>query len=384
MNNKLKIGLFTLITMFVFTGCSLKNNDVDLAKINNTVITQSEYDKAYELVTSNNMFSQMGIDLKSDPNNVFALMMREKVMSELIVKALLNEEMDKRKITASKEEIEKTEKDIISRFGSREQLNQILKSNGVTYDQFKKDLIDEIKLKKFVDSIAMVSVGEKEAKKYYDENIDKFKYPQRVRASHILIAANPEQISAKLKEQNKELTDEELEAKTKEQMDLAKKTAEALLAKVKKEPSSFAKIAKENSQDAATAVRGGDLGFFAKDEMVEAFANKAFDMKPNNISEVIQTPYGYHIIMVTDRSEAGQLSFEESKKDIISYLESQDKVDILKNKIEALRREAKIEYLNPDYNPENIQKKIKESSSDNPELQQAMGQQPLAQNAPKK
>ena len=384
MNNKLKIGLFTLITMFVFTGCSLKNNDVDLAKINNTVITQSEYDKAYELVTSNNMFSQMGIDLKSDPNNVFALMMREKVMSELIVKALLNEEMAKRKITASKEEIEKTEKDIISRFGSREQLNQILKSNGVTYDQFKKDLIDEIKLKKFVDSIAMVSVGEKEAKKYYDENIDKFKYPQRVRASHILIAANPEQISAKLKEQNKELTDEELEAKTKEQMDLAKKTAEALLAKVKKEPSSFAKIAKENSQDAATAVRGGDLGFFAKDEMVEAFANKAFDMKPNNISEVIQTPYGYHIIMVTDRSEAGQLSFEESKKDIISYLESQDKVDILKNKIEALRREAKIEYLNPDYNPENIQKKIKESSSDNPELQQAMGQQPLAQNAPKK
>ncbi len=372
--NKLKIALFAFVMMFIFTGCTFNKGNSNLIKINNTVITQNEYNKAYESVTANNMFSQMGIDLKSDPNNVFALMMKEKVVSELIVKALLNEEMEKRKITVSKSEIEQTEKDIISKFGSKEQLNQILKTNGVTYEQFVKDLEDEIKLKKFVDSIAMVSVGDKEAKKYYDENIDKFKYPKRVRASHILISANPDQIKAKLKEENKEITDEELEAKTKEQMELAKKKAESLQAKVKKSPSSFAKVAKENSQDAATAIRGGDLGFFAKDEMVEAFANKAFEMKPNTISEVIQTPYGFHIIMVTDRSEAGKLSFNESKKDIINYLESQDKVEILKNKIEALRKDAKIEYLNEDYNPENIQKLIKKASSDNPELQKALSQ----------
>ena len=370
--NKLKVALFSFLAIFVFTGCSIHKNAEDIIKINDTVITKTEFNKAYDTVASNNMFTQMGIDLKSDPNNVFALMMKEKVVSELVVKALLNDEMDKRKISATKEEIKNIKKDIVSKFGSKEQFNQILKTNGVTYEQFKKDLEDEIKLKKFVDSIAMVSVGEKEAKKYYDENIDKFKYPKRVRASHILIAANPEQIKAKLKEQNKEITDEDLESKTNEQMELAKKTAQSLQAKVKAAPSTFAKVAKENSQDAATAIRGGDLGFFAKDEMVEAFANKAFSMKPNTISEVIQTPYGYHIILVTDRSEAGQLSFEESKKDIISYLESQDKVDILKNKIEALRKEAKIEYLDENYNPENIQKQIKEASSDNPELQKAI------------
>ncbi len=368
--NKLKVAVFALLTMFVFTGCSLKKNDNDLIKINNTVITKNEFDKAYESVTTNNMFSQMGIDIKEDPDNVFALMIREKVISELIVKALLNEEMEKNKITVSKEELENAEKEIIGKFGSKDQFLQVLKVNGVTYDKFKKDIEEEIKLKKFVDSIAMVSVGESEAKKYYDENLDKFKYPKRVRASHILIAANPEQIAAKIKEDNKDITEEELAAKLSEKMNELKNKAEAIQAKVKKVPSSFAKVAKENSQDTASAIRGGDLGFFAKEEMVEAFANKAFSMAPNTISEVVQTPYGFHIIMVTDRSEAGVLSFEQSKKDIINYLESLDKVDILKNKIEALRKEAKIEYYDESYNPVNIQKKIKESAKSNPAMQQ--------------
>ncbi len=374
--NKLKIAVFALISVFIFTGCSLKKHDNDLIKINDTVITKSEYDNAYESVTSNNMFAQMGIDLKNDPDNVFALMMRDKVVSELIIKAILNEEMEKNKITVSKEELANAEKEIMARYGgSKEQFVQILKMNGVSYDKFKKDLEDEIKMKKFVDSIAMVSIGEIEAKKYYNENQDKFKYPKRVRASHILIAANPEQYKAKLRNENKDITDEELAVKTKEFMDAQLKIAKEIQAKVKRSPSSFAVVAKEKSQDAASAVRGGDLGFFSKDEMVEPFANKAFDMAPNTISEVIQTPYGYHIIMVTDRNEAGTLSFEQSKKDIINYLESMDKVDILKNKIEELRKEAKIQYFDENYNPEIIQKKIREAAKDNPEINKTFEQQ---------
>lgn len=378
--NKLKIALFALLAMFVFTGCSLKKNDNDIIKINDTVITRAEYEKAYDSVTSNNMFAQMGIDFKNDTDNVFALMMREKVISELMVKALLNEEMAKRNIKVTKEELENSEKEIVSKFGTKEQFTQLIKLNGVTYDKFKKDLEEEIKMKKFVDSIAMVSVGESEAKKYYDENLDKFQYPKRVRASHILITANADQIAAKLKEEKKDITEAELNKKVLEKMNELRAQAEKLQHQVKKAPSTFAKVAKENSQDTGSALRGGDLGFFAKDEMVDTFANKAFELAPNTISEVVQTPYGFHIIMVTDRAEAGTLSFDQSKKDIINYLESQDKVDILKNKIEALRKEAKIEYLDENYNPENIQKKIREAAKENPELQQAFGQPSAAEN----
>ncbi len=375
--NKLKIAVFALLAMFVFTGCSLKKNDNDIIKINDTVITKKEYEKAYESVTSNNMFAQMGIDFKNDTDNILALMMREKVVSELIIKALLSEEMDKRKIKVTKEELENAEKEIVGKFGSKEQFVQLIKLNGVTYETFKKDLEEEIKMKKFVDSVAMVSIGESEAKKYYDENQDKFKYPQRVRASHILISANPEQIAKKIVEEKKDVTQPELVKMVEKQMAELKDKAEKLQSQVKKAPSTFAKVAKENSQDTGSAIRGGDLGFFAKDEMVEPFAKAAFELAPNTISEVVQTPYGFHIIMTTDRSEAGTLSFEQSKKDIINYLEGQDKVDILKNKIESLRKEAKIEYFNDDFNPENIQKKIREAAKENPELQQAFGQ-PLA------
>ncbi len=363
--NKFKIAAFAFIAMFLFTGCSIKNNGNAIVKINDTVITQKEFDKAYEDVSSNNMFSQMGIDLQKDPDNVFALMMKEKVMSELMVKALLSEEMDKRKIIVTKKDLAKAEEEVVSKFGNKEQFQQILKMNGVEYSQFKKDLEEEIKLKKFVDSIAMVSIGESEAKKYYDANQDKFKYPQKVRASHILIVANPEQIKAKIKEKNKDISDEDLEVQTQQQMNAKLEKAKKLQAQVKRAPSTFAKVAKENSQDPGSALNGGDLGFFAKEEMVEQFSDVAFKLAPNTISEVVQTPYGYHIIMVTDRKEASAKNFEETKKDIINYLESQDKIDILSNKIESLRKEAKIELYNEDYNHENIQKKIKEVASEN-------------------
>ncbi len=371
---KIKIALFALTAMFIFTGCGIKDSD-KIVKINNTVITQKEFDQAFDTIASNNMFSQMGIDLKKDTENALSLMMREKVISELMVKALLNEETEKRKIKVTKKELEEAEKEIINKFGNKEQFNQILKLNGVSQKDFRKDLEDEIKMKKYVDSIAMVSVGEGEAKKYYEENNDKFRYPQRVRASHILIAANPEQIKAKLKEENKEINEDELNVKTEEQMRAKLEKARELERNAKNDPSSFAKIAKENSQDTASAIRGGDLGFFGREEMVEQFAAKAFEMAPNTISEVVQTPYGYHIIMVTDRAEAGVRSFEESKKDIINYLEGQDKVEILKNNIETLRKDAKIEYYNKDYSPEVIQDKIRKAAATNPALQQTFENQ---------
>ena len=359
--NKLKIATLAILAMFVFSGCSLKKNDNDIIKINDTVITKKEYQNAYDSVTSNNMFAQMGIDFKNDTNNVFALMMKEKVVSELIVKALLSEEMEKRNIKATKEELENAEKDVISRFGSKEQFLQLIKLNGVTYENFKKDLEEEIKMKKFVDSIAMVSIGESEAKKYYDENQDKFKYPQRVRASHILIAANAEQIKKQLKEEKKDITDNELFAQISEKMKELRAQAEKLQNQVKRAPSTFAKVAKENSQDTGSALRGGDLGFFAKDEMVEQFANAAFSLAPNTISEVIQTPYGYHIIMVTDRAEAGTTPFVKVKEEVKFYLETKEQIKVLKNLTDGLMKTAKIEYLDPEFKPsKDIQKQVKE------------------------
>ena len=110
----------------------------------------------------------------------------------------------------------------------------------------------------------------------------------------------------------------------------------------------IAKIAKENSEDTATAVKGGDLGFFAEKEMVPEFSKAAFSMKPNSISEKpVKSQYGYHIIMVTDRAAASQDPFEKVKENIKGYLANQKQIEMIDQLTESLKKNAKIEYVNP-------------------------------------
>ena len=127
-------------------------------------------------------------------------------------------------------------------------------------------------------------------------------------------------------------------------------------------------MAKENSDDTISAKQGGDLGFFAKEEMVEPFAKAAFAMKPNTLSEIVVTPYGYHIIYVTDRKKAGAESFDKVKPEIKSFLENQEKVKVLQEYVNTLKNNAKIEYKDASFNPEVIQKQLKEQAKKNPAL----------------
>ena len=254
---------------------------------------------------------------------------------------------------------------IIDKVGSKEKFNELLKQNGVTSAQFKKDLTNEVKIQKLVDTLSVVSVSDKDAMKFYKENADKFKNPDKVRASHIL-----EELKAKISgsDKGKNMTDAQLSAEVNKQMDEQKAKAEKLLAEVKKDPKSFAKVAKENSDDTQSAQMGGDLGFFAKEEMVEPFSKAAFSMKPNTISGIVKTPYGYHIIMVTDRQKAGVEPFDKVKDEIKDFLTNQEKVKVLQQFVETLKNNAKIEYNDPSFNPKEIQKAMKEQAKNNPAL----------------
>ncbi|UKI41715.1 MAG: hypothetical protein L6V95_01270 [Candidatus Melainabacteria bacterium] len=92
---------------------------------------------------------------------------------------------------------------MIDRVGSKEKFNEILKQNGISNEQFKEDLVEGVKLKKLIDTIKVPSVSDADAKKFYKANIDKFKYPDKVRASHILISANRDEIAQILQKTTK-------------------------------------------------------------------------------------------------------------------------------------------------------------------------------------
>ena len=367
--NKLKLFATLIIASMSFMLCGCVNKNA-VVTVNGDAITRAQYEKSFDAIADNSMFAQMGIDLKKDENSFLHLMLKERVINELVIKKLIDQEVSKRKIKISKDDMDKQLKTIIDKVGSKEKFNALLKENGVTTAQFRKDLADEVKMQKLVDSLAVISISDKDALKFYNDNQDKFKNPDRVRASHILVSANPEELKAKIAEtpEGKKLSAAELDASVEKAMAEKKAQAEKLLTEVKKNKSEFAKIARENSDDPASAKQGGDLGFFAKEEMVEPFSKVAFTLKPNAISEVIQTPYGYHIILVTDRQKAGVEPFEKVKTEKKEFLTNQEKVKVLQQFVDTLKNNAKIEYNDPSFNPQNIQKALKEQAKNNPAL----------------
>ena len=148
-----------------------------------------------------------------------------------------------------------------------------------------------------------IAVNEEELKSYYDQNVARLSGKEERRASHILINAPKDMAAAD-------------RAKAKEK-------ASALLTQVRKAPDTFADVARKNSQDPGSAPSGGDLDFFARGAMVKPFEDAAFGMKKGDISDLVESDFGFHIIKLVDIKSPKQKSFEELKPTIEADLRSQ-------------------------------------------------------------
>lgn len=141
-----------------------------------------------------------------------------------------------------------------------------------------------------------VTVSEDELKKYYEENQARYTVAEERRASHILIKADkdtpaPERAKAKAR-------------------------AEELLAQARKNPAGFAELARKNSQDEGSATRGGDLDFFPRGAMVKPFEDAAYALKQGEISNVVESDFGYHVIQLTGVRGGDKKSFESVRADL--------------------------------------------------------------------
>ncbi len=142
-----------------------------------------------------------------------------------------------------------------------------------------------------LDSIkAQVKVDEAAVRRHYDSNLSRYSEPEQRRARHILIAARADQPAAERTQ--------------------ARQKAEQVLAEVKKAPAQFAELARKHSQDPGSASNGGDLGFFTRDRMVKVFADTAFALKKGEISGVVESEFGYHIIVLDEIRVAQAKPFE--------------------------------------------------------------------------
>jgi peptidyl-prolyl cis-trans isomerase C len=248
------------------------------------------------------------------------------VLDDMISYRLLVQEVTARKIVVPEAEIDAQIAQIRGQFQTDAQFQQALAAQKTTVAAVREDARSEIGVDKLVEAEigAKIAVKPEAVTDFYQKNQDKFQQGARVRASHILISV-PENADAATKAQ----------AKTK---------AEAVL-KDLKAGKDFAAAAKESSQDPGSAPNGGDLGYFEKGQMVPPFEAAAFTLKPGELSELVESPFGYHIIKVADQQAARVVPLEEAKPQIEQYLSGQNRQTETEAFVNTLKAKAKIDIL---------------------------------------
>lgn len=292
--------------------------DIIAVTVNGTDITEADVEAEIDKLLMRNRISP-----QTPPQFMkqYKKQLRQPALENLINKSLLDEKIKEANITVTEEDITDDIKKIVSQQGlSLDDFKKRLRSRGIDFDQWKQKvqlqrglIYDKFFETQFPDKL---KVTEDEAKKYYSENE---KQMEQVRASHILIKTNindPNEVKAQ-----------------------AKAKAQELLKQINA-GADFAELAKANSADPGSASNGGDLGFFKRGQLVPPFENAAFALETNQLSDIVETGFGYHIIKVTDRRN----TFEHLKDHVLRILKRKKQGDVVKDYIESLKKEANIVY----------------------------------------
>jgi peptidyl-prolyl cis-trans isomerase C len=260
--------------------------------------------------------------------NSYTKQLREPVLQQFIIRNLLDPKIKDANIPVTNDDVENLIKERLTaqgQSGNIEDFKKLLQEQGTNYNDIIKQIKEGLVYEKYVESqIAdQVKVTVEDANKFYAENKKAFDRPEEVRASHILIKSEPNDPN--------------------EERQKAREKIQSILAQLKAD-ANFSDLAKKHSEDPGSAKDGGDLDYFPKGVMVPPFDKAAFELSVGQISEIIETDYGFHILKVTDHKNAGIVSFEEAQKDIMKYLKSQKESEAENKYYKALIAEAKITF----------------------------------------
>jgi len=295
--------------------------------VNGVNITKGEVDKLINLQLAG-MAAQTP---KRSPEFIeqYKKMLKQQTLEMMIVGQLLEEKVKEAKIVVTEEEVLNRLKEVASLRKpalSLEDFKKKMEEYGQNFDEVKEQVRKGLSYQKLLETQpgGKISVTGVDANNFYAENRKRFETPEQVRASHILIkpdpnAPDPNQAKAKA---------------------LAK--IQGLLEQVKA-GADFAQLARTDSA-CPSAANGGDLDFFPRGQMEPSFEKVAFATDVNQVSGIVETPYGYHIIKVTDRKAASVTSFEQVKDQIINQLKQKKLNEFAQQYVQSLRASAKIVY----------------------------------------
>ncbi len=267
---------------------------------------------------------------------------RKGVLRVVIDERLLDREVEKAGITVTddqrRDELEQRIEGLMMARGiTREEFAEMVsEQSGKPFEEVYQEQLANPRFRQFLAQWQLIErlrpekaeVTEEEVEEYYQLNLARvYDKPEQVRASHILIKVAPDA--------------------TEEQKAEARKKIEALLEQVEEPGADFAAIAKASSECPSSS-RGGDLGFFPRTKMVKEFSDAAFAMDVGEVSGIVETQFGFHIIKVTDKRAAKLIPLEEAKYPILHLLKERA-IEKAKNEFaKELREKEDVVYTNPD------------------------------------
>ncbi len=250
--------------------------------------------------------------------------LRRRALDTVIDMELLYQESQNRGFAVAEERIQEQIDRIRGRFPGEAEYTAALQQSGISEEELRIEMRTQMAIQDMIDKdiAPAVSVTEQDARKYYAGNPGYFLTPEQVRARHILIKVDPE-------------AGAEAKAQARKQIEELRKRVLA--------GEDFAALAREYSQDPGSSANGGDLGFFGREQMVPAFSQAAFALEVGELSQVVITDFGYHLIQLTDRKPESALPYEDIKAQIVQYLQHEKTMTALEELAAKLRDKADIQ-----------------------------------------
>jgi len=294
-----------------------ESSEKNAAVVNGVAIPMEQYTK--ELNIQVDRVSQQGQQVTDDQ----MAELKKNILESLIEREVLYQQSQKAGIQITDKTVDDQLAGIKKRFPNETEFKNALDKMKLSEDEVKGQIKRGLSIKELIDQqiTSKVVVTDEESKAYYDKNTQMFKQPEQIKASHILIKVDAKADEAKKAEARKKI--EEVQQKLKDGGD-------------------FADLAKEYSEGPSNT-KGGDLGYFGRGQMVKPFENAALALKPNEVSDVVETRFGYHIIKVFDTKQEQTLAYADVKTQIIQRMK-QEKIEKEAGQyVDKLKKEAKIE-----------------------------------------
>lgn len=271
----------------------------EVAVVNGSVITQEDFED--EMARVQQMFLNRGTPLSDSQ----LPRIKREVLESLISRELLYQESQKRGIDVGESAVDEQLSKLKKRFPSEAEFNRALGQMNLSEAAVKSQIRRGMAIQRLIDEqfAGEVNISEKESKAYYDSHPSLFKQPEEVRASHILIKVDPQ-------------ADESQRTKARQEIE---KIQERL-----KKGEDFAALARKHSE-CPSSVKGGDLNYFRRGQMVKPFEDTAFALETSEVSGIVETRFGYHLIKVTDKKPETTIAYKDIKGKIEEGLK-QEKV----------------------------------------------------------